>query len=92
MPLYYEILLGFVLMTAEISWVISHSLSMVNYISKVLLTSWGEVGSAEPGGGGDFTSPEHSSRPKTEHRSWKVVLAACWNEMVSAFVLPHEWI
>ena len=46
-------------LTAEISQVILHSVLMVNYISKVLLTSWGDVFAAVPGRGGDFASPEH---------------------------------
>lgn len=54
---------------AEFSQALSHSDLMVNYISKVLLTTWGDGCSAEPGKGGDFASPEHRQRSEMEHGS-----------------------
>lgn len=45
-------------LSAGFSQAVSHSVLMVNYISMVLLTTWGDICSAEPGKGGDFGSPE----------------------------------
>lgn len=69
---------------------------MVNYICKVLLATWGDFffpfPAAEPEKGGDFVSTEHRLCSEMEHGSWNVALVTRWDEMVSAFVLPHEWI
>lgn len=56
-------------LTAEISQVISNSVLRVDYIYKLLLTTWGDVSTVEPGRGGYIGSPELRPSSETEQES-----------------------